>query len=307
MLSEWINQYVHGLSVAEYHLQITLLAIFIGFVFYRLFKTYHRLRFINDTPTSRIASAAQGYVELKGLGELMPGPVITSPFSQRRCLWYQCIIEKRSNRLKHSYWEEESNLISDQLFMLVDDSGTCIIIPDGARVIPSEEKIWYGNSHYLKSGYLRNSSYLFHFLGFGNYRFTERLITVAEPLYVLGQFKSIRKTINPETLKIQTEALINTWKKNPETYLRQFDLDKNDKIQRAEWKLISQYARNKIRSEREATVHHTIQKPDERNQPFVISAVSEKQLLNKKRKYLVLYSILFFTLSYVLVSAIKAH
>lgn len=303
----WINEYVQGLSSAEYHLQITLLALFLCFLFYTIYKTHHRYRFINDTATSKITSAAQGYVELKGLGEMMPGQVITSPFSRRRCLWYQCIVEKRVKTGKHSVWSEQSNDISDELFNLHDETGVCVIIPEGAYVIPSEELRWTGSSYQAKYQGRLKSGWLSHFTGFGNYRFTEKLITVADTLYVIGLFKSVEKNSDSESLHKQVNVLVNSWKKQPGKYLKSFDFDNNGKIQKQEWEKIRQYALKKIRKEQQQIFHHTIQKPEEKNQPFVISAVSEQELLKKTLWFLSLYSVLFIFLLMIFISAIKAH
>ena len=49
--------------------------------FYYAFVFFKRALVIEDTPTSRIRSAAQGYVELQGWGEQMDGPPIVAPFS----------------------------------------------------------------------------------------------------------------------------------------------------------------------------------------------------------------------------------
>jgi len=305
-VTDWINQYVQGLSLAEFSVQATLLTFFLCYLLYKIFKTYHRFRYISDTPTSRIASAAQGYVELNGLGELMPGSVIHSPFSQRRCLWYQCILEKRNSSQKHNYWMEESNQISDQLFRLVDDSGECIIIPDGAHVIPSIERVWYANSSRVNP-LQRGRGWFAKFFGSANYRFTEKLITVAEPLHVMGLFKSIEKNSTLENLDVKVNDLVQHWKKNPKKYLTPFDLDKNGRIQRVEWKLIRKQAASLIRQQQPETFLHTLQNPNESDHPFLISALSEPELILKKQRYIALYSMLFLLLLYILLTAIEAY
>ncbi|MBC8212565.1 MAG: hypothetical protein H8E21_16020 [Gammaproteobacteria bacterium] len=301
-----MTQYVKGLSSAEFHVQVTLLAIFICYLLYKSYKTYHQYRFISDTATSKIASAAQGYVELTGLGELMEGSLISSPFSQRRCLWYQCILEKRNSGQKHNYWMEESNQISDELFRLVDDSGECIIIPDGAHVIPSIERVWYANSNRFNTAQ-NSTGWTAHLIGFGSYRFTERLITVAEPLLVMGLFKSIEKNTTPDSLNDRVNALLQRWKKNPEKYLRQFDRDKNGKIQRAEWTLIRKQAITNIRHQQQETFLHTLQNPNEKNQPFLISSLPESVLILRKQRYIALYFMLFLFLLVILLTAIDAY
>jgi len=304
-MERWIDYYVQGLSPAEYHLQLLLLCIFIGFILFKTITTYQRFRYIGDTPTSRIASAAQGYVELKGWGEMMPGLTITSPFSQRRCLWYQCIVEKRQRLRNHNVWVEESNEVSDHLFYLQDESGSTVIDPDGAHVIPSSKKTWFGSHPQARlQGGLKNSWLNTH-LGFGRYRFTEKLISVADPLYVIGMFTTSQKNIDPDTLHGQVEALVKQWKTNPAYYLKSFDQDNNGKIQKQEWLKIRRHAENSILEQRGQTVHHLMQKPRESNQPYVISTRSEEQLLKGKQRLLLTYIVLFFFLLYVLLLVVK--
>ena len=50
----------------------------------------HHLRIIRDTPSSRIASAAQGYVELSGRGRSFTDTPLLSKNLLLPCLWYLC-------------------------------------------------------------------------------------------------------------------------------------------------------------------------------------------------------------------------
>ena len=302
----WIDEYIKGLSSAEYHLQVSLLFIFLLFLIIRIYKTYHRYRFINDTATSKIASAAQGYVELKGLGELIPGLEITSPFSYRRCLWYQCIVEKKNRSGKYTTWSEQTNEVSDQLFYLKDNTAECVIIPEGAFVVPSEEIIWYGSSYQEKSRGKLKSWWFSRYIGFGSYRFTEKIITVAEPLYVSGLFKSIQKNSDLNSTEKQVEELIKIWKKESQKKLRQFDLDNNGKIQKQECKLVRKRAVEEIREKQQQYFVHIVKKSEEINQPFIISALSEEALKRKKLRILSIYLVLFCFLLITLITAIKS-
>ena len=304
-MQAWIEQYISTLSPAEYHFQILLLLAALFFLTYQIIINYRYYRFMADTPTSRIASAAQGYVEIKGVGEMLPGEETRSPFSQRRCLWYQCIVEQRKNIGKSTRWHQISHEISDQIFYLEDETGRCIIIPEGAHIIPSHEYHWYGNSLQDKTrGALRSGSWL-RFLGIGRYRFTERLILVAEPVYAIGFFKSIQKNAEPEDIQRRVNDLVKGWKKQPLKYLSAFDIDKNGRIQREEWKLVRRHARHLILKNQQQGAHHTLQQPQQDDQPFVISALSERQLLKRKYYRLIVYSVLFLLLLSVLIMALQ--
>ena len=306
-MKSWIVEYIQGLSSAEYHLQLTILFLFLCFLFYNIYKTHRRYRFINDTATSKIASAAQGYVELKGLGESMPGISIKSPFSGRNCLWYQCKVEKKDKTGKYKSWTDYSSEVSDGLFHLQDDTAACVIIPEGAYVIPSEKNYWYGNSYHAKYQGRLKSWWFNRYIGFGNYRFTEKLITVADSLYVIGMFKSVMKNSESETLQKEVNELVESWKKKPNLYLKSFDKDNNGKIQKQEWNKVRQYALHEITKRKQIFLYNTLQKPDEKNQPFIISAVAEQQLLSNKNRHLTFYVVLFLALLSLFIIAIKTH
>ena len=61
---------------------------------------------MEDTPTSKIRSAAQGYVELSGHGELMEGPKIIAPLTSKYCTWYSYKVEERRRSGKNSQWPQ---------------------------------------------------------------------------------------------------------------------------------------------------------------------------------------------------------
>ncbi len=304
-MQNWIEQYVHSLSPAEFHVQILLLSAALLWLVYLSWKTWRRYLFIQDTATSKIASAAQGYTEIKGIGEWIPGGEVISPFSQRRCLWYQCRIEQRKSFGKSTRWIEYSHETSDHIFYLKDDTGQCIILPEQAHIIPSVEYRWYGGS--LHDRYRRplTSGWLSLLLGFGSYRFTERLILVADPLYAIGFFKSIRKNAVTDGVNQQVNDLVEQWKKNPRKYLSTFDSDKNGKIQGDEWKQVRKHARSIVLQNRQQMVHHSLQKPLLDNQPFVISALPEERLLKRKFYQLCGYSVLFLLLFSLLIIILK--
>ena len=57
--------------------------------FFAWLGNYRRYRQIHDLPTSKIASAAQGYVELLGRGDLIDGTPVISKLGRQRCCWYR--------------------------------------------------------------------------------------------------------------------------------------------------------------------------------------------------------------------------
>ena len=62
-------------------------------------SSYKRARAIADVATSRIGSAAQGYVEIVGRASTTPSELIVSPLSGIACIWYRYrVYSKDGNR-----------------------------------------------------------------------------------------------------------------------------------------------------------------------------------------------------------------
>ena len=107
--------------------------------FFAWTATYRRYRQIRDLPTSRVASAAQGYVELFGHSELLPGAPVVSKLSGLPCCWYRYYVERRTSR---NEWERVDSGISEECFLLVDDTGQCVVSPAGAEVLTERKETW---------------------------------------------------------------------------------------------------------------------------------------------------------------------
>jgi hypothetical protein len=281
----WLESKILALPESDYLVLYVMLVAIFAYLIYTCFRAFRRFRFVDGTATSKIRSAAQGHVELKGLGEWMPGDSISSPFSESRCVWYHCTIDKKKRSGKRTSWTNISDECSGHLFRLVDDTGACIIDPDDAHVIPETDVTWYGQSTDGRNRPPDKSSWIQ--LGFGNYRFRERLIRPATPLYALGWLRTVRSIPSDEFVAKQVEDLVRQWKLQPQRYLRDFDLDKNGKIQKQEWKAIRAAARRKVLSkiESEKQEHHVLSCPQDGRHPFILSATEEEELVARKKFY----------------------
>lgn len=75
---------------------------------------FRRARAVEDTPTSKIASAHQGYVELVGAACLGKTP-LAAPLTGRQCVWYRYRVEKKGSKNK---WITERSGSSDNPFLV---------------------------------------------------------------------------------------------------------------------------------------------------------------------------------------------
>ena len=279
----WLEHELGGLSTQDYAFAVGIAVFALIFLLVYAYGAFRRFRVMDATATSRIRSAAQGYVELKGLGEWLPAGAITSPFSKSRCIWFHCTIDRKQRSGKRVSWSNILDLCSDHLFRIVDDTGECIVNPERAHVVPESEITWYGRDTAAQHKPPRKSRHL----SFGDheYRFRERLIRPATQIYALGWFRTIYNQPHDEFINVEVDKLVADWKLAPGKYLREFDLDGNGSIQNREWKAVRHAARNQILRQiaEESKPVHLMSRPADKSQPFIVSAVDESSLVRRKK------------------------
>jgi len=277
---------------------------------YAIFRFFHRSRVIDDTPTSKIRSAHQGFVELEGTGRLMKGMPIVSPLSNKQCLWYDYKIEHRtreldigprnSNALSKSNWEIVSSGISDNLFLLADETGICVIDPDGATITPSFSKTWYGSGEHrmIEAASVSGILAVAGVSGKNNYRYTEKRIDVGAELYILGRFKSVGGRREKLDKPGEVRDLIAKWKKTPNFVQRKFDRNGDGEIDMQEWqhviKAAEQEVENSIGERLVQQEIHTLSKPVDSRRPFIISVEDQHAILKTYRRFSFGSIVLFF-------------
>ncbi|HMM55890.1 MAG TPA: hypothetical protein PKC23_12825 [Candidatus Desulfobacillus sp.] len=198
-------------------------------------STYRRARAIDDTPTSRIASAAQGYVELIGAGKPFGGAPLFSPLNQLPCLWYRYLVERKDGNNK---WVRESGGESDESFLLDDGTGECVVDPAGAEMLVKRRERWTE----------------------GRRRYTQWLLLERQPIYVLGRFATLGSADLTASLAADVRELLAEWKKRPQELLQRFDLDGNGELDLKEWALARAEAKRQVRAS-----HHQLRTAPELN------------------------------------------
>jgi hypothetical protein len=182
---------------------------------------FRRSRTVADTPTSRVASAPQGYVELFGTAKMHPGHSLASPVSQRPCVWYRYIIEERQSNNK---WRRIGGGMSGDTFLLVDDTGHALVDPDCAEITTTDKRTWHQDRR----------------------RYTEWLLTPGGHLYAIGEFSTEGGSGSALDAGGDTNALLAAWKRDKVELLERFDLDGNGEIDMREWQLARQAAKREI-------------------------------------------------------------
>jgi len=186
---------------------------------------FRRARAVGDTPTSRVASAPQGYVELCGQVRAHPGYDRVSPVSALPCVWYRYKIEEKSGR----DWNTVDHGVSSDTFLLDDGSGQVIVDPDFAEVMTTRHRKWTQDDR----------------------RYNEWLLTPGDRIYAIGQFTTVGGASSSLDVEGDVGSLLSEWKTNQAELKRRFDLDGDGKVDLKEWELARHAAR------REVLKHHT--------------------------------------------------
>jgi hypothetical protein len=212
-------------------------------------------RAIRDTPTSRIASAAQGYAELMGVAQPLPETSLVSPVTSLPCLWYRY----RAQRRVGDKWVYEEAGQSDLDFVLDDGTGRCRICPQGAEV---------RSTH-------RETRQL------GDLRYTEDVLLKGDRLYVLGDFVTDSGSHRDLDTRRDTGELLSEWKRDQDALRARFDLDGDRSISQEEWQLAQQAAHREVernhRILRAQPARHFLREPAN-GMPFLIADMPQEGL-----------------------------
>lgn len=219
-----------------------------------------RYRAIADTPTSRIGSAAQGFVELSGIGKPLPDTTVLSPARHLPCLWYRYKAYER----RGDDWTLVESGESDAEFLLDDGSGLCLLRPCDAEVTSDRKDT------YTQDGI----------------RHEEEVLLPGERLYALGEFVSRGGAREQFDSRGELDRLLTEWKQDADDLKRRFDLDGSGAIEPAEWSLALSAARREVdKRRREALASpalHGLDKPGH-GRPYLIANFMPERLAGHYR------------------------
>ena len=274
--------------------------------FFGAFYFFKRKRVIEDTPTSKIRSAAQGYVEIMGHADIMEGPPIIGPLTGKYCAWYNFRIDERRGRGNKAQWTSVNKGRSEELFLIIDETGRCIIDPEGASITSSEKDVWYGATAYPARGPKSAGGIL---SSGAQYRYTEKRLALKETLYATGHFHTVGGAGDVFDSSTDVREILKQWKQDTKTLLARFDTNKDGEIDVEEWQAARDAALAEVlanHSERKTEVPLSmLVKTNDRRRPFLLSALSQDSLARRYQIYSVSLLILFFIFGSLLSWAIK--
>ena len=226
-----------------------------------------------DTPRSKIASAAQGYVEINGKGVRLQA--LMAPYSGSPCLWYSASKFKTNgsfNRVlqNRSKWKLLEKLSSKAPFLISDGKAACYVDPAGAQVSALECREWHEGDQY----------------------FQETLFVADKPVYVLGSFRTASAADSAAELRQKMGLLIGKWKQDKANFLERFDHDGDGTISLAELEEVTRAARETLQVQGiPQGPTSTISKPED-GRPFIISHHSQQELITAHKRHSYFYLVL---------------
>lgn len=289
---------VQALPTGEFLAWLAVAAGLTGFGLWGGFRRLHHARLIENVPTARVRSAHQGYVELVGHAEVLPGEPIIAPLSGSHCCWYDYRIERRSGK----HWNLVDKGTSEAVFVIRDDTGDCLIDPDHAGVTSTHQQSWYGSSEWpdgpsgLRWGSEPPGSWHAALnrlagirvsvdVGMGRYRYLEQVILPGDDLYVVGQFHTLDHDFHAQGRDDIATDYLRRWKRHPEVMAR-FDADGDGRVDLGEWEAAREQARaqadREVRELQQRGPVHTIARPTD-GRPFLIANLPQFDLVRRFR------------------------
>lgn len=180
--------------------------------------SYRRARAIADIATSRIGSAAQGYVEVTGQAKADPGELILTPYSQIPCIWYRYRVYSREE--PRGEWRQIDSGSSHTTFEMSDGTGACRVDPEHAEVMAPEQRVTYRDGDKL----------------------VEEMLFAGSQIYVLGEYTTVRGEGEALSVSADVSALLTDWKTDAVQLKKRFDLNGDGEIDLREWELARRLA-----------------------------------------------------------------
>jgi hypothetical protein len=209
-------------SAVQRALVAALMCLFACISWLAASRRYHA---IADTPTSRLATAAQGYVELMGRSTVQPGGHTLGFAAIPACVWYHYVVYRQ--RHSQAGWERVQSQRSDDTFLLVDDTGQCVVDPERAEVLTTHRRTWYSN----------------------RYRHRVEYLLPEDRLYALGLLTTEGGAATPLDKRRDVSVRLAAWKRDPGNLLARFDANVNGQIDTEEWERAREVAVQEVDQE----------------------------------------------------------
>lgn len=258
------------------------------------YRYLRRARLIEDTPTQKARSAAQGYAELSGRVQALMDASLRAPLSGLACLWYRYRVEQRVTDSRNRVsWRTIEHGVSDRWFKLVDETGAIAVDPRGADVDTPAQYRWEGD--FVPDLSLNLSAEILSFVSArnfnGRYRLTEQRIHVGERLYTLGLLKNVQSHQRDAGVRGEVSALLREWKQDQAALKARFDVNHDDRIDQDEWVLAQEAAQTAVLQRAPTAPALNVLCADTDARPYILSTYPPVQLARRYRYFAALAAV----------------
>jgi len=239
-------------------------------------------RLLENTPVSKVRSAAMGLVELSGMARQHKPQ--KSPCSNMDVCWWDCRVEELRSDGKNSYWAIIKQVSSMDLFYLEDSTGQVLVNPIGAELHVLIHTFDLNASTRTLIAPVLNSWGLNDMNWFGlenRLRIIEQLIPDCAPLFIMGELISVGN--QPEDRRAKFMARLRAIKTDP-AKMAEADVNHDGTVDADEWAAFEAKQEEEFMKEE---IIHQAQMPNEEkimlkapiNAPFVVSTQEEQSLV----------------------------
>lgn len=283
---DWISldiSAIKTLSTSSFWLFVAILGLFIAYFFYQSYKLLLQARTIEDTPTAKIRSAAQGYVELEGTQQFFQKQPLIAPLSRQPCTWYRFTVE----HYQKDRWKLIEQNDSSHLFELDDGTGRCFIDPKGAQITTSLQDRWFG---FRRRPQGKPKNLFMRLLGLlGRYRYREWRMEQGMSLYAIGHFQTIyldSASPNPELFEQKIQQQFGQWTILFQKFLVTANL--NNQLPEEQWKKQFAQVHTQINQQlppnsQQLAINILNKEGLDSRHPFLLSAYQQKKLIRQAR------------------------
>jgi hypothetical protein len=193
---------VRELPLPVFGMMVLFLLGMSGISLFAGYKARRSAAIVEETKTSPIGFAQDGYREFEGRVEPVGDEMLTAPLTQSPCCWYHVRLEKWTHETnsRPSGWSVVREATSSSPFLVRDATGVCAVQSYGADLTPTDRSVWTGSTEVptdrnpprvppteSATGAVQVSG------GPGaQYRYTEERIYAGDPLLVIGSFTNGR-------------------------------------------------------------------------------------------------------------------
>lgn len=227
-----------------------------AFVFW--LGAYRRMRVVADVPTSTIAAAAQGYVELHGTALAAPGHALVGHLTRAPCVWYHYLWYRPGDSNRNGGNDEGTR---GAPFILRDATGDCLIDLDQAEVICNRCEKWFD----------------------GQTVFNEWSIRVGDPVYAIGHFTSDGTAVEAH-VNMQVACALAAQERDAAAYAGRHDSNRDGKVDRQETSIAREALRREIAQQLSAQGGaHVLSRPAD-GRPFLIIGARHAEVVRRYRR-----------------------